>query len=291
MRKLTFSAPLELLDALSGALFSAGAQGLQEGPGTLTVYVTSADEEQNLTQAAYQLNDTLDPEHEMVSLLTEDVDDSWQDTWQQALSAIAVTERWTLRPTHQAPAPEGEDTIWFQPHASFGDGSHPTTQLAASAVVSALHAQAKQATGVHLLDLGAGNGVLSLVALKEAALRGIALSRVLAIDIDEVAIHSLQQNLALNQLSPDALTFRLGRLEQADGLFEIIVANINIPVLMDVARDLTAHLAPSGVLLLTGLLVEDEPQITACYRALGLTLMRSQRKGEWSLLSFTHGEN
>jgi ribosomal protein L11 methyltransferase len=195
-----------------------------------------------------------------------------------------------LRPTHQAPAPEGEDTIWFQPHGSFGDGSHPTTQLAAAAVVAALKAHAQQqTTGIRLLDLGTGNGVLSLIALKEAARTGVVLTRLLAIDIDEVAIQSLKQNLELNRIDRDALEIQLGSLPKADGSFEIIVANISTVVLLDLAHDLAAHLPPGGTLLLTGLLVEDEPQIAASYRAAGLALLDTQRKGEWSLLSFTRG--
>lgn len=290
MRKLTFLAPLELLDALSGALFSAGAQGLQEGSGSLTAYVENAQQAQLLIDAAHHLNQAQSDHDEPISVLAEDIDDSWQDTWQQALTAVAVTDRWVLRPTHQAPAPEGEDTIWFQPHGSFGDGSHPTTQLAAAAVVAALKAHAQQqTTGIRLLDLGTGNGVLSLIALKEAARTGVVLTRLLAIDIDEVAIQSLKQNLELNRIDRDALEIQLGSLPKADGSFEIIVANISTVVLLDLAHDLAAHLPPGGTLLLTGLLVEDEPQIAASYRAAGLALLDTQRKGEWSLLSFTRG--
>jgi ribosomal protein L11 methyltransferase len=290
MRKLTFSAPLELLDALSGVLFSAGAQGLQEGPGTLTAYVESPRQEQLLIAAAVGLNEEHGHKDEPISVLTQDIDDSWQDTWQQALTAVSVTERWVLRPTHQAPAPAGEDTIWFQPHASFGDGSHPTTQLAAAAIVAELVTRAqKPAPQMRLLDLGTGNGVLSLIALKEAALRNVSIARLLAIDIDEVAIQSLRQNLQLNDIDQDKLDVRLGGVSAADGSFEVIVANISTLVLLEVARELVARLAPSGVLLLTGLLVDDEPQIAACYRALGLALLSSQRKGDWSLLSLTHG--
>jgi len=255
----------------------------------LTAYVQSAQEEQALTHAASQLHEAHGRPDDPISVIVEDIDDSWQDTWQQALTSVAVTDRWVLRPTHQAPAPEGEDTIWFQPHASFGDGSHPTTQLAAAAVAFALQTHAQQQTAhIRLLDFGTGNGVLSLVALKEAALRGITLARLLAIDIDEVAVQSLEQNLQLNHIPSEALEVRLGSLPEADGSFEIIVANISTVVLLDLAHDLTARLAPGGILLLTGLLVEDESQITACYQAHGLTTLRSQRKGEWSLLSLCH---
>jgi ribosomal protein L11 methyltransferase len=286
MKKLTFIAPPQLLDPLSGALFEAGAQGLQEGVGALTAYVSSDEEEQDLRSAAHHFMQTAASASEL-EVQCEEVDESWQETWQNALEAVALTERWVLRPTHQLPAPADEDTIWFQPQASFGDGSHPTTQLAARAVARWVQSCSSRIQGkVRILDVGAGNGVLGLVALKEAELWGVSIERLLALDIDEVAINSLRQNLELNALPADAMEARLGTLVEENTPFHLVVANISTPVLSELAPTLLANLAPAGTLLLTGLLIEDEDNLKAHFGDLPVKLSQTQHKGEWSLLSY-----
>lgn len=288
MRKLTFSAPVELLDALSGALFSAGAQGLEEGAGTLTAYVANDQEAETLIAVIQSFNAADPPPSSPLEVTTQDIDDSWQDAWQQALTAVELTDRWVLRPTHQAPAPPGEATLWFQPQASFGDGSHPTTQLAARGMAKWLSERAKHANqAFRMLDFGTGNGVLSLLFIMESRRYGLQPTRLLAVDIDEVAIESFRQNLKLNDLDAPELELQLGPLRAEDDEFELIVANINTPVLMEHADQLARCLAPHGTLLLTGLLVEDEPALSAAYRQHGLDHTSSHRQGEWSLLSFS----
>ena len=286
MKKLVFRAPEQLLDALAGALFDAGARGLQEGYGEIIAYVETEADEAALRAAADQLSGSLN-EEEAIEVRTEPVDDSWQDDWQQALPAVPLTDRWVLRPTHHRPAPENEQTIWFQPQASFGDGSHATTQLAAQAVCAFIDAAARTSRdSFKMLDVGAGNGVLGLIALKEAETRGMRIERLLSIDVDEVAINSLKQNLQLNHFSSDVMEVRLGTLDDEQTPFDLIVANINTPVLIDLAELLTRNLAANGTLLLTGLLIEDEPTITSCFEGKRVQLIERKHQGEWSLLAY-----
>lgn len=291
MRKLTFVASDELLDALAAELFEAGAGGLVEEASRLVAYVSNEQEEQALKQAALRLASqtggaaTIDVE-------SENIDDSWQSTWQDALSAVRLSERWVLRPTHASPAPEGEGTIWFQPQTSFGDGSHPTTQLAAKALIAWLaEIGTSNANPVRVVDVGAGNGVLSLIALMEAAIRDVQIERLLAIDIDEVAINSILQNMELNHIAPSDIETRLGTLGHESTSFDLVIANINTPVLLELAERLSSALASDGRLLLTGLLVEDESAVTATFQDLGLRKVTRDRQGEWSLLVYEHDQD
>ncbi len=290
MKKLIFDIPGQLLDPLSGILFEAGAQGLQEEAGRLFAYCTDPEEESRLKEAALSFLNERAAGQEW-SLNEEEVDDSWQDCWQGALDAVRLTERWVLRPTHQSPAPEDEETIWFQPQASFGDGSHPTTQLAARALCNWIHGRGTKTTSdCRIIDVGAGNGVLSLLALKEAELCNLALTRLLAIDIDEVAINSFRQNLALNQIPADRVELRLGELQEESCDFDLVVANINTPVLLDLRPQLAKVTKPGGTLLLTGLLHEDEAEVETHFAQDGLLLQERKRDDQWSLLIYERSD-
>lgn len=289
MKKLTFIPPDQLLDALSSALFEAGALGLQEGVGSLITYVASEEEEQRLRLAVHELEASWGETQPDAQVLIEceEIDDSWQETWQNALEAVNLTPEWVLRPTHQAPAPKGEHTIWFQPEASFGDGSHPTTQLAAGATVQWLKGRAQlSAKSPAILDMGTGNGVLSLVALKEAERLALPLAPILAIDNDEVATRSFQQNMQLNALGDRHVDIVLGEINLVTADFDLILANINTPVLLEIGDQLANHLKPGASLIFTGLLVDDEPALRQKMATTDLVLVDVQRRGEWSLMHF-----
>lgn len=291
MKRLTFIPPDQLLDALSSALFEAGAQGLQEGVGSLITYVSSDEEEERLRSAVKDLEARWDCAQSVpaVEIECEEIDDSWQETWQNALQAVALTPEWMLRPTHQAPAPDDENTIWFQPEASFGDGSHPTTQLAANAIVGWLKLRTKQNLApAKILDIGTGNGVLSLVTLREAEALSLPLAPILAIDNDEVATRSFEQNLQLNAIARSSVDIQLGSSDLVTTRFDLIVANISAPVLMSIGTHLAQHLEPGGTLLLTGLLVEDEPALREQLTTPELSLVHVERRGEWSLMHLSH---
>lgn len=284
MRKLTITAPAELSDALSSALFEAGAQGLQEEPQGLSVYAEDEGVEEQLRKVALhveQLARSLDPELR-VELESEEVADSWQSAWLSALEAVRVVSPWVLRPTTRAPAPEGECTLWYQPAASFGDGSHPTTQLAAEALLEAL-LSSPRGRAPRLLDVGAGNGVLGMLACAEALRLKRPLPALVALDTDPVAVDSMKRNWALNALPPAEL--RLGSLDEVPGEYEVVVANITADVLSRLMGGLTRCLAAHGTLILTGLLSSDEAELTTLLRDRGLRVTGRAQRDDWVRLS------
>lgn len=84
--------------------------------------------------------------------------------------------------------PEGElvfEEVVLEPGPGFGDLSHPTTQLMLGEMRGLV-------TGKHVVDIGCGNGVLSLAALGFGALDAIG------IDIDEGALEQAGNHAKLN---------------------------------------------------------------------------------------------
>ncbi len=71
------------------------------------------------------------------------------------------------------------------------------------------------------------------------------------------------------------------------GPFDLIVANLIARVLVILAPDLAAALAPSGVLISSGILDTRAAEVEAAFAAAGLRLLERHAEGEWVALVHT----
>jgi ribosomal protein L11 methyltransferase len=70
----------------------------------------------------------------------------------------------------------------------------------------------------------------------------------------------------------------------AAGPFDLVLANILANPLRQMATPLARHLAPSALVILSGLLPHQAESVVAAYRARGLVLKRRIRIEGWSSL-------
>src|SRR5439155_3140053 len=133
-----------------------------------------------------------------------------------------------------------------------------------------------------VLDLGSGTGVLAIAAAK--ALHGA----VLASDIDPASVRVARDNARLNGVGNLVQTIRatgFSAPQFADhGPFDLVLANILANPLRQLATPMARHLAPSALLILSGLLPSQASVVIAAYRARGLVLLRHVRIEGWSSL-------
>ena len=169
--------------------------------------------------------------------------------------SIDIPPRWQIATPGQPPT-EGKISVVIAPGVSFGDGSHPTTQLCLQAI-AALAPRGQP--GWRLLDFGCGNGVLAIGAARLGAV-------VDAIEIDPVAIAEAERNAQLNAVGDRVRVART--LDGVIGPFELVVANVLLPVLLEYASGLVGRLALGGALVLSGLVGTDVPPISARYAPL-----------------------
>jgi len=111
---------------------------------------------------------------------------------------------------------------------------------------------------------------------------------VLASDIDPVATGVARGNARMNGAGP------LVRVAVADGLnspairshapYDLILANILARPLRQLAPALSGALARGGIAVLSGLLRDQEHQVSSSYKAQGLVQRKALRKGPWSAL-------
>jgi ribosomal protein L11 methyltransferase len=119
--------------------------------------------------------------------------------------------------------------------------------------------------------------VLSLVAVRSGA------RSVLSVDIDEVAVENARQNCVLNGAS-DKVHVELGSADATSAVFDLVIANINTPILVALAAELCARVSDNGKLLLTGLLIEDVPEIEAVFQSQQLRVTERRHADGWALL-------
>lgn len=149
---------------------------------------------------------------------------------------------------------------------AFGDGSHPSTQLAlqAMAALSAVHDYE------YILDMGCGAGVLAMTA---AHLWPEA--RVQAADIEASAVDICRRNVAQNDLSERISVARSDGYQhhaiEVLAPYDLIVSNITADQILHIANGVSHVLAPDGVLLLSGVLLWRSAEVLAIHKQLGFT--------------------
>lgn len=180
----------------------------------------------------------------------------------------------------RVPQDAGRVALQIEATVAFGTGHHGTTLGCLRALDRMLTAEM---TFARVADIGCGTGVLAMAAA--ASLPG---ARVIASDIDAVAVDVTRANLAVNGLE--------GRVEcvtapgfddpalAAAAPFDLIFANILKGPLIELAPAMAAHATPGGRLILSGLLVEQAEAVTAAYVAEGFTPESREDLGEWTAL-------
>lgn len=191
-------------------------------------------------------------------------DDSWRLGWKAFFKATEVAPGVIVRPPWSDQSAAGIDII-IDPGLAFGTGTHATTQLAAQLLVEEL----KDQPPVSVLDQGCGSGILSLIA----AYLG---HQVIGVELDPMATRSAQDNLPLNQFNTGEIKFICDdRIPNQS--FEVIVANIIAPILIDLAPQITQ--ACGETIILSGLLIDQEQRVLKAYQ--GWSIKTRITEGEW----------
>ena len=277
MRELVLLCPGTLAEPLSDALLEAGAlsvsvedadsdtdeeQPLFGEPGSepntqawsrnrvIVLLADGMDPEQLLAAARLDLDDQTD----LPWFLRQVPDADWVRLTQSQFGPIEVGTRIFIVPSWHADqmplVPEPDRlAIQLDPGLAFGTGSHPTTHLCLEWLAAELPERAS------VLDYGCGSGILAIAAAMLGA------QDVTGVDIDEQAVQATRDNASANKVTvrsqlPDDL---------ADGLFDVVVANILSNPLKVLAPMLAGRVRSGGQLILSGVLERQAQEVAASY--------------------------
>lgn len=193
------------------------------------------------------------------------VDDDGLDGWRPWARPVAagpflLVPSWLATDEPAASdAPDAPDAparirLLVDPGRTFGSGSHPTTRLVLARLAELVR------PGHRVLDVGCGSGILAV----GAALTGAATA--LGIDVDPDAPAATHANARANHVADrvTASTTPLADVVAQGERYDLVLANLLAPVVIDLALDLAAAIAPGGHLVVSGLLADRwEPAVTA----------------------------
>lgn len=195
---------------------------------------------------------------------------NWNEEWEKTINVIEVSEKIVIKPTFRDYTPkEGQLVLTIDPKMSFGTGEHQTTKLMLHMIDKYVSNNDK------VLDVGTGTGVLAIAAVKLGAAKAIAF------DNDEWCYENGLENCLLNNVQ-DTVEIRCCEISDiSQGDFDLVLANINKHILMEIGTSLKEKLSRQGKLILSGLLFNDEEDIVKKYAEYGFKLVDKLQMDEW----------
>ena len=179
------------------------------------------------------------------------------------LEPMCIGARFFLVPEwRDDPTPPGRFRIEVNPGMAFGTGAHESTQLCLEAL------ERESLSGMTVLDVGAGSGILSIASQLLGA------RQVVACDTDPVAVELAKQPLSFVGTA-DAIRTRS---------IDLAVANISPEAVIALTPELVRVLRPGGVMIVSGFEIPEAPEVQAALENLGATVQSSSSKGSWSAL-------
>ncbi|MDR2353163.1 MAG: 50S ribosomal protein L11 methyltransferase [Deltaproteobacteria bacterium] len=291
---VTIKAPLISQEALSYALFEAGAHSLWEdlpdGAGRIVLKSSFPPTEALRLMAEIpgyllRISESFNFEPQEFSLtlsLLPFLD--YEEAFKKELTPIWVGQDLVILPSGWSePINPPDDRIFYplqlDPGAAFGSGRHPTTFLCLKLLVELKNFQFNR-----VLDVGSGSGILSLAA----SLLLPQTSEILGIDNDPDTLEVAEANLKKNNLSSRVKfsSANLGSLPA--GAYSLILANLTLNSLVKLAPHITERGSDNATLIISGLNPEQVPEAAEAFTALGWVWEKHLGLAEWSALLLKH---
>ena len=263
-------------DLVSGLLWQLDIDGINETDEGVVAFVSSTKNiirddienilkgmiDERLIESFYIQEETLE-------------DKNWNEEYEKNVRLIEVTEKIVIKPSFKEYISKpGQIIVTIDPKMSFGTGEHATTKLVLQLIEKYVHG------GEKVLDVGSGTAVLGITSVMLGA------DSALCIDNDEWCSLNGKENVKANNLE-GKVEIRLAEIQQVEEKeFDLITANINKHILLDIAGEIRTKIKKGGVLILSGLLIIDEKDIVEKYSPLQFELIEKITMDEWCSLVF-----
>lgn len=203
-------------------------------------------------------------------------DQDWNRQWAQSVRPIRIGRRIVIRPSWESVVLQAQDIeIVLDPKQAFGTGHHATTQM----LVEWLEDRVRG--GEFVLDVGAGSGILAMVALRLGA------ASALGVECDPVAVDCARDYATENGFR-DNLEFRCGTLGDIDrqGRLrpDLVLANLDRQTLLLLCHELAEYASHGARLLLSGILLDQEQEIVEAFSKVDAIVFQRHEHDGWVAL-------
>ncbi|MFO7181397.1 MAG: 50S ribosomal protein L11 methyltransferase [Pseudomonadota bacterium] len=276
---MTVEVPARHAETIGALLVELGAGAVEEQPfgrrARLVVYGTGRRALESLRERARPVLSAFRIS-EQAARIEAVAATRWETQWTEHIGPQRLTPRFVIEPV-RGPTPRAEavseNVLRIRPGLAFGDGTHPTTRLAARAVERFCRTH----PGVRVLDFGTGSGVLAFVAARSGA------RTVVGIDTDAHALRLARTNVRLNRLERRVTLVRApARLTPR---FDLVVANLEPRALVEAAPSIAGAARRAERVLLTGFPSEQADAIAARFAELGFRVRARAHEAGWTLLT------
>ena len=262
--QLSIEANEDKQEILISQLIELGATGFEQTDTTLLAYFN----ENNFLGEA--VNEVVKNYTIIVATIEER---NWNEIWESNFQPVVVADFCAIRAEFHEPIINVEHEIIITPKMSFGTGHHATTFM--------MIEQMRNLDFINkvVFDFGTGTGILAILAEKLGA------GRIKAIDVDEWSVINAEENIQRNGCNRITLE---QTTQLPTEMFDIILANINKNVIIEYLPILLPIVKPEGQILFSGLLKDDEADITEASINLGLKCIAKKQKENWISLLFVN---
>lgn len=260
--QLTITATEPEQETLISYLSDLGATGFEQKDDVLLAYFAED------AFPSYDVNEKLADFQFQISTVKEQ---NWNEVWEQAFQPVVVDNFCAVRAHFHEPIAGVQHEIIITPKMSFGTGHHATTFLMMQQM------QKLDFKGKSVFDFGTGTGILAILAEKLGA------EKILAIDNDEWSFENAKENKERNNCTKIDIQLSSVLPQQS---FDMVLANINRNVILQYMPYLNVLVNNNGMLLLSGLLVDDKEDIVEACRQKGFLMVNESEKTNWISLLF-----
>ena len=200
----------------------------------------------------------------------------WEEQYRLSVQPVMVTDEIIVRPPWSEPSPAIPFEIIIEPKMAFGTGRHETTNSCLRIIRDRLK------PGICFLDVGCGSGILSILADKLKA------GYIKAVDYDPDAVENCRENFIINNVQAK-YDIELGSIEKCAGdtPYGFICANIIKNTILELLPSLNNLLTKDGLLVLSGLLLQDIDEVSLVLKKLNLTIIEIVADQEWRTMVVT----
>ena len=202
-------------------------------------------------------------------------EEDWAESWKEFFLVEHFGEHIVVVPSWRAYDAQSDDIVLtLDPGMAFGTGQHETTRMCLESLERAVR------RGTRVLDIGCGSGILAIAAAKLGA------REVRAVDVDPNCVRVTRENTAANAVM-DIVCAEVGSAGDAWPFaapaagFDVVVANIIARVIIELASPLVAALAPSGRLIVSGVIGEREREVCEALTSVGARVESLRALGDW----------
>jgi ribosomal protein L11 methyltransferase len=216
---------------------------------------------------------------ERAKISVSTVKDDWSYKFRRFFKPRRIGNFLICAPWHRLKDNKEKLPLIILPGRAFGTGTHPTTQRCLKLL------QARLGEGKFVIDVGTGSGILAIAAAKLGA------TRVIAIDIDPIAIKEAKDNLRLNKIT-SKITLVIGDVSSLARIeADLILANIEVKVINQILPQLSLLLKHKGWVILSGLLKEYLPGMISTMKRLKFEGIKIFKDKEWRTIEAMKGES